>query len=168
MFELLIIIASSIVVCLSIFIKALFTTELKRMLGLFLISFALAGISYFVILPNFIGGNCCRSCKDLFESEAANVAASIADYFSNPEHTKTPTINDLVHWGDYIPPEKRKSPKRTDSVKESDLIVSIRGKADDEIEIWVIAEKGKCPVGNAYVVNVYGGEGEWLEFYEEN
>ena len=168
MFELIIIIASS-VVCLSIFITALFSSKLKRMLGqFFLISFALAGLSYFVILPNFIGGHCCRSCKDLFESEAQNVAASIADYFSIPVHTKTPTINDLVHWGDYIPPEKRKSPKRTDSVKESELIVSIRGKADDEFEIWVIAEKGKCPVGNAYVLNMHGGEGEWLELYEEN
>ena len=94
------------------------------------------------------------SCNALLQSEANNVSASIADYFSLPEHTKTPTINDLVDWGSYIPPEKRKSPRRSYSVKGSDLIVFISGEADDEIEIWVIAGKGQCPAGKAWIINM--------------
>ena len=93
------------------------------------------------------------------------MVSSISDYFSEPSHTQTPTVKDLVDFGSYIPPEKRKSPRRGGDVKESDLFVWILGDADDEIEILVIAGKGQCPAGKAWVYNMTLGEGEWFKGY---
>jgi hypothetical protein len=103
-----------IIMCIFLTFKAF--PKQKRKIIIILASSAFTVFMFLIIYPIFapIGS---MGCQALMETEANNVAAFLSDYFANPEHTKTPTINDLVHRGDYIPPEKRKSPRRTDSVK---------------------------------------------------
>ena len=154
-----------IIVCICLTFKAF--PKQREKIKIILASSAIAVPMFLVIYPNFISYGC-NSCQGILQGEAQNVAAAIASYFSEPDHTKTPTINDLVDLEGYIPPNKRKSPRRSQDVKESDLIVWISGDADDEIEILVIVGKGQCPAGNAWVYNMTLGEGEWLKSYEEN
>lgn len=160
MSALFIIIASTIVICLFILVKAIFSAKPKRNLTLFLIGFAIAGISLLFIIPNFINCDCPVPCKDLFESEASNVAVCLADYFSIPSRTKTPVINDLVLNG-YTLPEKRKAWRKSDNIKVSDLKVSISGEIDDII-ISITTDKGQCREGNTYVYYLNRHESEWL------
>jgi hypothetical protein len=154
-----------IIVCIYLTFKAF--PKQKRKIIILLTSVTFTALIFLIIYPNFISYGFIR-CEDLLQMEANNVAASISDYFSDPSHNKTPTINDLVDWGSYVPPEKRKPRRRYDSVKESDLIIFISGDVDDEIEIWVIAAEGQCPEGKAYVYSLYRQEGKWLDSYKEN
>jgi hypothetical protein len=166
MLELLIIVnLALIIICICLTFKAF--PKQREKITIILTCSALAAILFLIIYPNFIPYGSV-SCQDLLQGEAQNVAAAIASYFSEPDHTKTPTINDLVDLEGYIPPEKRKLRKRRNPVQESDLIVFIRGDADDEIKIWVIAGKNQCPAGKAWVYNMTRHEGKWLKSYEEN
>jgi hypothetical protein len=149
-----------------------FPIKKRRIINL-LIIFVIAVPIFLVIYPNFvpIGST---SCNNLIEYEAESVSAAMASYFSEPDHTKLPTINDLEHCEGYIPPSKRKSPriatnnvKESDNVKESELVVFTREKPNNEYEIWVVAGKGKCPAGVAYVKKMGGAKGEWYKSYEE-
>ncbi len=155
-----------IVICICLTFKA-FPKRIRKIASILLNCIIAAPI--FVIIYDNVTPMCCPpSCQNLLETEANNVCGKISSYFSDPDHTKTPTIDDLVHLEGYILPENRKSPRDSSFVKESDLIVSIRGEADDEIEIWVIARKGQCPSGKAFVYNMSSGKREWLKNYEEN
>ena len=179
MFELFIIIASSIVVSLSILIKALFfTTELKRKLGLFLISFALAGFTFAIIYPNFTYRPHHCNCKGGIESEANNIAAAISGYFALPSRTQVPSISDLVNSGDYVLLENRDSKRRAKLVEESEFSVAILGDNVNEITIVVSSKEGRCPFekgkclwskGKIYVKRMGDSEGSegWLESWEE-
>ena len=163
MLKLLIIVnISLIIICIILTFKAF--PKQREKITIFLTCSAFAVILFSIIYPNFISHGCI-SCQDLLQGEAQNVAAAISSYFSEPDRTKTPTINDLVDLEGYIPPNKRKSPGRGGDVKESDLFVWISGDADDEIEILVIAGKGQCPAGKAWVYNMTLGEGEWFKGY---
>lgn len=138
----------------------------RRILNLF-IFFVFAVPIFLFIYPNFVPCSDCGSCNNFIENEAESVSAAMASYFSEPDHTQLPTINDLEHSEGYIPPSKRKSPITTNNVKESELVVFNREKPNDEIEIWVVAGKGKCPAGVAYVKKLGGAKGEWYKSYEE-
>ena len=153
-----------IIICICLTFKAF--PKQREKITIVLACSAIAGVLFSIIYPNFVRYGCV-SCQSLLQGEAQNVAAAISSYFSEPDHTKTPTINDLVNVEGYIPPEKRKLRKPRHPVKESDLIVFITGHADDEIKIWVIAGKNQCPAGKAWVYNMNLGEGEWLKSYEE-
>ena len=156
-------------------IKALFTTGLKRKLGLFLISLVLAGFSFVIIYPNFAHVHHHCNCKAGLEGEANNIAAAIADYFSVPTRTQTPSINDLVNSGSYILFENRDS-KYKKLVEDSGFSVAILD--GDEIPIVVSSKVGKCPFekgycpwskGEVYVFKMEGsGGGVWLDSYKEN
>lgn len=174
MFELFIIIAVSIVACLSIFIKALFTAELKRKLGLFLISFALAGLSFVIIYPNFTHGTHHCDCKTKFEVEANNVAAAIYSYFATPGRTQIPTISDLVDSGEYTLLENRDS-RYKKLVKESGFFIVILEDDFSGFEIVLGSWKGKCPFAKGdchwYKGQVYVKKnrhrGVWLDGLEK-
>ena len=96
------------------------------------------------------------------ESEGRNVAALINDYFAIPSHTTMPTFEDLSKSG-YVPPEERESPRKSYSVKESDMVVLVKGDPYDEIEIWVVAGKDRCNAGRAWVYYMSRQDGEWLD-----
>ena len=170
MFELFFIIAGSVVGCLSIFITALFTRKLKRKLGLFLICFALVGLSFIVIYPNFTYRSHHCSCKAKFEAEANNIAAAISSYFAIPTRTQIPTISDLVHSGDYTLLENRES-KYKKLVQESGFFIAILEDDFSEYAIVLYSREGKCPFekgkcpwskGDVYVKKM-GHSGVWLD-----
>jgi hypothetical protein len=151
---------------------ALFTTELKRKLGLFLIGFALAGLSFVIIYPNFTHRHHHCSCKAKFEAEANNIAAAMSNYFAIPNRTQIPTINDLVDSGDYTLLENRDL-KHKKLVQESEFFLAILGNDNDEITIVVSSKEGKCPFekgkcpwskGEVYVKEI-GHSGVWLDSY---
>lgn len=144
MFELLLIIAGSVVGVLSIFITALFTKELKRKLGLFLICFALAGLSFVIIYPHFTYRPHHCSCRAKFEAEANNLEAAISNYFAIPSRTQIPTIKDLVDSGDYTLLENRDS-KYKKLVQESGFFIAILKDDFSEFAIVVSSREGKCP-----------------------
>ena len=156
-------------------IKALFTTGLKRKLGLFLISLVLAGFSFVIIYPNFAHGPHHCNCKAGLEGEANNIAAAIANYFAIPTRTQVPSISDLVNSEDYVLLENRDS-KYKKLVEESEFSIAILD--GDEIPIVVSSKEGKCPFekgycpwskGEVYVLKMEGSsDGVWLDSYEEN
>ena len=180
MFDLFIFIAALIVACLTILLKAFFTTGLKRKLGLFLISLVLAGLSFVIIIPNFAphrSHHC--SCKAKLEGEANNIASAIADYFAIPTRTQVPSISDLVNSECYILLENRDS-KYKKLVEESEFSAAILDGDVNEIPIVVSSKEGRCPFekgwcpgskGGVYVLVLKMGDsggGVWLDSYEEN
>jgi len=152
----------NVVLILSCFFLALkaFSKHKRKVLGIFICSIFVV-FMFFVIYP-FFTPMCSTSCEALLQLEANIVAGVIADYFAIPKHTKLPTIEDLIAMG-YVPPDKRKSPIKSYSVKESDLVVFIMGELQKEIEIWVIARKNECNAGKAWVYYMFRKEGEWID-----
>jgi len=120
----------------------------------------------YVIYAIFAPCNCSISCKSILENEAESISALIASYFAEPDHTNLPTINDLEQYEGYTPPNKRKNNSRVKNLKTSDLIVFTRKTPNDEFEVWVVAGKGKCPAGIAYVKKMGDESGEWYKGYE--
>jgi type IV pilus assembly protein PilA len=59
-----------------------------------MIVIAIIGILAAIAIPNFIAYRNKSYCSRA-ESDANGIAASISDYFSIPDHTTTPTIDDL-------------------------------------------------------------------------
>ena len=78
MFELFLFTATPIVACITVLLKAFSTTGLKRKLGLFLISSAMAGFSFVFIYSNFVHIPHHCNCKAELEGEAQIAAAAIA------------------------------------------------------------------------------------------
>ena len=174
MFELFLFIATPIVACIIVLLKAFSTTGLKRKLGLFLISFAIAGFSFVIIYPNFAHGPHHCNCKAGLEGEANNIAAAISSYFSEPTRTQIPTIIDLVNSEDYVLLENRDS-KYKKLVEESEFSVAIVDGDVNEIPIVVSSKEGRCPFqkgecpwskGEVYVLKMGSGDnGVWLSSY---
>lgn len=139
----------------------------ERKIKIFLTISAILALMFFIIYPNFVsyGGDGYVACNSAVEWEAEQISAAIASYFADPDHTNLPTINDLERYENYTPPIKRKRAWSA-NLKISDLIVFTRKTPNDEIEIWVVAGKGKCPAGIAYVKKMGDESGEWYKGYE--
>ena len=134
----------------------------RQKITIFIISLIL--VIMFIVIFHNSAPRVSITCEDLLQHEAQLIESYISDYFSVPEHTKTPTLNDLIERG-YIPPDRRKSPRKSYSVNESDLKVSILGEINEEIEIWVIAGEDECNAGKAWVYYINRQEGEWEKNY---
>ena len=85
------------------------------------------------------------SCSKV-ETDAQNTLAALASYFSEPEHTKVPTVQDLVN------------EEGLTLNKNSTVIID---GPKDEIRVTVIEKKNSCPRGNKFEVYVGGTAGEW-------
>ena len=144
MFELFLFTATPIVACITVLLKAFSTTGLKRKLGLFLISSAMAGFSFVFIYSNFVHIPHHCNCKAELEGEAQIAAAAIASYFSEPGRTQIPSISDLVNTEDYVLLENRDS-KYKKLVEESEFSVAILDGDTNEIQIVVSSKEGRCP-----------------------
>jgi len=135
--------------------------EIKKILAIS----AILVLIFCIIYPNFVRRSGYTGCTSLIEFEAEQIHAAIASYFAEPDHTNLPTINDLVQYEGYTPPIKKNS--WSNNLKASDLIVFTRKTTNDEIEIWVVAGKGICRSGVAYVEKMGDESGEWFQSYEE-
>ncbi len=140
--------------------------------SLFLLSIALAGLSFVIIYPNFTPRPHHCSCKARFEAEVDNISAAISSYFAIPSRTQIPTISDLVNSGDYTLLENRDL-KHKKLVQESEFFLAILSDDISEITIVVSSKEGKCPFekgkcpwskGEVYVKEI-GHSGVWHDSY---
>ena len=100
----------------------------------------------FLILPilgyDFFGVN--ESTCSAIESDAQNTHAALASYFSEPDKDEVPTLQDLVESEGYY-------------INKNHTVI-VDGTID-RIRVTVIDNKGKCPRGKKYVLEM--GE-DWL------
>jgi Tfp pilus assembly protein PilE len=107
--------------------------KVKKTRGCFLVFGALF-VSFLLVsiyLPSYISYREMTFCTKA-ESDANAVAAAIADYFSDPNHTATPTLDQLKNWTSVT-----LSGKNTATVTGADPNV--------HITITVTDASGKCP-----------------------
>jgi hypothetical protein len=110
--------------------------------------------AYFVIIPVIMlhldGPAECTCCK--FETDAQNTLAALASYFSEPEHTEVPTVQEL---------------KNLESLTLNKNSTVIIDGPKDEILVRVIDNTKTCVRGNIYEVYMGGTAGEWYADYEK-
>ncbi|MGD9055383.1 MAG: hypothetical protein PVJ41_04195 [Desulfobacterales bacterium] len=85
-------------------------------------------------------------CKKMV-IDAQSTAAAISSYFSHPEHTTLPSLDQL----------------REEEGLITDFPVTIDKGPDGKPTITVIDENGECPDGKKYVLYYYGIESEWKD-----
>lgn len=100
-----------------------------------MIVIAIIGILAAIAIPNFIAYRNKSFCSAA-ESDAKGIAASLADYFSIPAHTRIPTVAQLS--GFEFSRSGTASPN-------SGTITESGGDPDDGITITVTDGSGRCP-----------------------
>ena len=100
-----------------------------------MIVIAIIGILAAIAIPNFIAYRNKSYCSRA-ESDGNGIAASIADYFSIPDHTSTPTLANLNSGSGYTMSGKGTS-ENTGSVAGADPTANIT--------ITVIDGSSRCP-----------------------
>jgi prepilin-type N-terminal cleavage/methylation domain-containing protein len=98
-----------------------------------MIVIAIIGVLAAIAIPNFIAYRNKSYCNSA-ESDANNVAASIADYFAIPEHTTLLTQTAASTYMGFILTNKG-----------GQNLVAIGGNADGSIRIVVTEASGRCP-----------------------
>ncbi len=106
-----------------------------------MIVIAIIGILAAIAIPNFLSYRAKSYCSAV-ESDAIAITGAIADYFSNPEHTSVPEIDDL---------------SVTFTTKGGQNTGSIGGSVDSVI-IIVTDGSQRCPTermpGNTYGITI--------------
>ena len=97
-----------------------------------MIVIAIIGILAAIAIPNFIAYRNKAYCSQA-ESDAKSVAAAIADYYSEPDHTGMVTSGDLSGLGD--------------------ISYSLTGSSSDDITITV-PDPGNCPRDNNFTLTM--------------
>ena len=103
-----------------------------------MIVIAIIGILAAIAIPNFISYRNKTFCSAA-ESDANNVAATIADYFAVPEHVELPTASGV---GTYEPSTRTSFQL---SAKGGQNLVTVSGDPDGVISIVVEDASGRCP-----------------------
>jgi prepilin-type N-terminal cleavage/methylation domain-containing protein len=106
-----------------------------------MIVIAIIGILAAIAIPNFISYRNKSYCSAA-ESDAASVAAAIADYFTNPNHTDTPAFADL-RGVEMSGPEGAKN-------------TAVVGGADPNVSIVITVTdtSTRCPDGSTYQITI--------------
>jgi Tfp pilus assembly protein PilE len=105
------------------------------------------GILAAIAIPNFMAYREKAFCSKV-ESEANHTVAAIADYFSDPNNTGLPTLNELADVTGYSPTEN--------------VTIDISGTEYDPV-ITVFDNSERCPRGKYFVINEENFPGEWKE-----
>ncbi len=114
-----------------------------------MIVIAIIGILAAIAIPNFIAYRDKAYCS-YAETDAQNILAALASYFSEPEHTQTPTVAEL---------ETTESLSLNNSIAGNALVT---GSSSAFITVTVTDESGRCPRDTFYSVTMGGtGGGEW-------
>jgi prepilin-type N-terminal cleavage/methylation domain-containing protein len=106
-----------------------------------MIVIAIIGILAAIAIPNFISYRNKSYCS-MAESDAASVAAAVADYFTNPDHVTTPVFGDLSG----VEMSGPEGSKNTATVSGADPNVSILIQIDDG--------SNRCPDGSTYQLTI--------------
>ncbi len=112
-----------------------------------MIVIAIIGILAAIAIPNFIAYRDKAFCS-YTETDAQNILAALASYFSEPEHTQTPTIDELVN---------------LESLSLNNLQASalVSGSSTGTITVTVTDDSGRCPRDSTYEVTMGGTGGDW-------
>ena len=111
-----------------------------------MIVIAIIGILAAIAIPNFIAYRDKAFCS-YAEQDAQSVMAALASYFSEPEHTQTPTTAELVAL------EQLSTNNATGSID----IQENAGVTD----ITVQDDSGRCPRSTQYTKTMGGAQGSW-------
>jgi len=110
---------------------------------------AIIGILAAIAIPNFISfrekGYCTQA-----ESDAANIKASLAAYFSDPQRTALPSVNDLIL-----------KEKLSLNNKPADIILTNALNLEGSISIEINDSSHRCPYGSKYMSYMGSGIGAW-------
>jgi prepilin-type N-terminal cleavage/methylation domain-containing protein len=113
-----------------------------------MIVIAIIGILAAIAIPNFIAYRDKAFCS-YTETDAQNILAALASYFSEPEHTQTPTIAEL---------------EREEDLTLNNAIAgnaNVTGSSTGTITVTVTDESGRCPRSGNYAVTMGGASGDW-------
>ena len=106
-----------------------------------MIVIAIIGILAAIAIPNFINYRNKSYCSAA-ESDAANIASAIADYFTNPDNLSITTVNNLSGVS-LSGPEGKKNTATIDGADPNSPIV-----------IAVTDNSGRCPTGDVYTLTM--------------
>ena len=113
-----------------------------------MIVIAIIGILAAIAIPNFIAYRDKAFCS-YAEQDAQSVSAAMASYFSEPDHTQTPSVAELMAT------EQRSVNNGTgsiDIVEDTTQRVTLISVTDDS---------DRCPRGNTYWKTMGGRQGYW-------
>jgi prepilin-type N-terminal cleavage/methylation domain-containing protein len=113
-----------------------------------MIVIAIIGILAAIAIPNFIAYRDKAFCS-YTETDAQNILAALASYFSEPEHTQTPTIAEL---------EREEELSLNNAVAGN---ANVTGSSTGTITVTVTDESGRCPRNGNYSVTMGGAAGDW-------
>lgn len=105
------------------------------------------GIIAAIAIPNFFAYREKAFCSKV-ESEAHHTLTAMADYYSDPNNTGLPTLNELADVTGYIPTEN--------------VSIDISGTEYNPV-ITVFDNSEKCPRGKYFVINEENIPGEWRQ-----
>jgi len=108
-----------------------------------MIVIAIIGILAAIAIPNFISYRNKAFCSGV-ESDANGIAAVIADYFSDPQHTTLPTSAGAMEY----------DPSGTSPfVTTNSNLYTVAGTTD-AITITVNDASGRCPRDNTFIISM--------------
>ena len=111
-----------------------------------MIVIAIIGILAAIAIPNFIEYRNKAYCSRA-ETDASNVLAALSSYFSEPEHTTTPTVTDLVD---------------TESLTLNENNVATLSEAGGVFTVNVTDGSNRCPRNTSYTTYMGTDEqGHW-------
>ena len=105
------------------------------------------GIVAAIAIPNFIAYRTKAFCSEV-EGAANNTIAAMTEFYSDPENTGLPTLDELAAVTGYRPIEN--------------VTVKISGTEHDPV-ITVFDNSGKCPRGKYLMINQENYPGEWRQ-----
>ena len=116
-----------------------------------MIVIAIIGILAAIAIPNFIAYRDKAFCS-YAEQDAQSVSAALASYFSEPDHTQTPTVQQLIDT------EQLSVNNNQDLVNH---ITVVEDPNNRTTTIRVFDESDRCPRGDWYTKTMGGEQGYW-------
>ena len=113
-----------------------------------MIVIAIIGILAAIAIPNFIAYRDKAFCS-YGEQDAQSVSAALASYFSEPDHTQTPNVDQLI---------------LTEQLSTNNAPASIDIDESTEpgvTKIMVQDDSGRCPRSTEYFKTMGGQQGYW-------
>ena len=114
-----------------------------------MIVIAIIGILAAIAIPNFISYRDKAYCSRA-ETDGANVLASLASYFSEPDHTQLPSIATLASV------ESLSVNNGATSVAYSGTGVVVGSGIPRNVDLWITVDdaSGRCPRASSYSVSM--------------
>ena len=113
-----------------------------------MIVIAIIGILAAIAIPNFIAYRDKAFCS-YAEQDAQSVSAALASYFSEPDHTQTPEVEELIATEQL---SVNNSTGSIDIIEDTTQRVTLISVTDDS---------DRCPRGNTYWKTMGGRQGYW-------